>query len=372
MNKMTAVSPANIAFIKYWGKRDSKLNIPFNDSVSMNLSGCLTTTTVEFKDGLASDEVFIDGRIVEGAGWDRVVFVLDEVRKMAKINLFAKVTSKNNFPSDAGIASSASGFSALALAASTAAGLKISQRKLSILARLGSGSACRSIPDGFTFWKKGKDSSSSYAVQIARPDFWDLRDIVVVVSKEKKKTGSTEGHAVATSSPYFKERLLRLPGRIKRIKRALLKKDFDAFGRILEEEAIDLHVMAMTSKPPILYWNKGTMETVHAVLEMREKGLKCFFTMDAGPNVHVICRGRDEPKVRKVLEKLESTLFVISNRSAKGARIKTTTKSSEENHLVIVPADRVPKKIEIIKTGGRRATPFCITEGFSLTMVNLA
>ena len=223
MNKATAVSPANIAFIKYWGKRDSKLNIPFNDSISMNLSDCLTTTTVEFRDGLTSDEVFIDGLRIEGAGWDRVRFVLDEVRRMAKIDLFATVTSKNNFPSDAGIASSASGFSALALAASRAAGIKASQKGLSILARLGSGSACRSIPDGFTLWKRGRSDGSSYAIQIAKPAFWDLRDIVVVVSKEKKKAGSTEGHAAAISSPYFKARLTRLPVRIKKLCQHFIK-----------------------------------------------------------------------------------------------------------------------------------------------------
>lgn len=321
MSKATAASPANIAFIKYWGKRDPKLNIPFNDSISMNLSNCLTTTTVEFDKNLTSDEVYIDKHKVEGAGRDRVVLVLDEVRKMAKIKLFAKVVSKNNFPSDAGIASSASGFSALALAASRAAGLKLSGRQLSILARLGSGSACRSIPDGLTFWKKGKDNGSSYAVQIAPPDFWDLRDIVVIVSKEKKIAGSTKGHAAAISSSYFKIRLAKLPGRIKKIKQALLKRDFDAFGQSLEEEAIDLHVMAMTSKPPIFYWKKGTIEVMQAVLEMRKTGTKCFFTMDAGPNVHVLCIGRDEPKIKRMLERLPGVLFVISNKVAKGARI---------------------------------------------------
>ena len=287
----------------------------------MNLSDCLTTTTVEFRDGLTSDEVFIDGLRIEGAGWDRVRFVLDEVRRMAKIDLFATVTSKNNFPSDAGIASSASGFSALALAASRAAGIKASQKGLSILARLGSGSACRSIPDGFTLWKRGRSDGSSYAIQIAKPAFWDLRDIVVVVSKEKKKAGSTEGHAAAISSPYFKARLTRLPVRIKKLKQALLKRDFEIFGRILEEEAIDLHVIAMTSKPPIFYWNKGTMEVMRAVHKIRERGIGCYFTMDAGPNVHVLCLGKDELKIKRILGRLQDILFLIFNKAGRGARI---------------------------------------------------
>lgn len=321
MMKKTAISPANIAFIKYWGKKDPELNIPFNDSVSMNLSNCFTTTTVEFGKEFKNDQVVVDGKKVKGLGRDRVILILDKVRKMSGVKFFAKVNSKNNFPSDAGIASSASGFSALALASSAACGLNFDKKELSVLARLGSGSACRSIPDGFTYWKKGDDNKSSYAVQIATPDFWNIRDIVTVVSKEKKKSGSTEGHLAASSSRYFNDRLDKLPKRTKIIKNAILQKNFDVFGQALEEEAVDLHIMAMTSKPAIFYWNAGTMEVIHTVIAMREKGIKCFFTMDAGPNVHVICQGKDESKVKKILENLTSTLFVISNKPAKGARI---------------------------------------------------
>lgn len=319
--KATAISPANIAFIKFWGKKEPKLNIPFNDSISMNLSGCLTTTTVEFDKKLKNDEIFLGGVKVEGPGRERVVAVLAEVRKKAKIKFFAKVTSKNNFPSDAGIASSASGFSALALAASRAAGLKLSVKELSILARLGSGSACRSIPEGFVYWKGGKDSKSSYAYSIAPPDFWDIRDLVAVTSSEKKKAGSGEGHSLARTSPYFGLRQRVLPGKIARIKRAILKKDFETFGKILEEEAIDLHVMAMTSSPPIFYWNGGTVEVMNEVWNLREKGIACYFTIDAGPNVHVICRGKDAAKIKKSLTKVKSVLFVIPNRPVAGARI---------------------------------------------------
>lgn len=321
MIEVTVVSPANIAFIKFWGKKNPKLNIPFNDSISMNLSGCTTTTTVQFSDKLKSDKIIVNGKEVGGLGNDRVKLILNEIRKMAKIKLKAEVNSKNNFPSDAGIASSASGFSALALAGSVAAGLKLSEKELSILARHGSGSACRSIPDGFTYWREGTNNSSSFAFSIAPPEFWDIRDLVTVVSKEKKKSGSTEGHGAATTSPYFWLRIKNLSRRIKILKSAILKKDFDTFGQNLEEEAVDLHVMAMTSHPPIFYWNSGTMDVIHAVIKMREEGMACFFTMDAGPNVHVICRGIDESKIKKVLEKLPGTIFVISNKPAKGARI---------------------------------------------------
>lgn len=321
MSKVTVKSPANIAFIKFWGKKDPKINIPFNDSFSMNLSDCFTITTTEFNQKYKSDQICIDGKNVEGSKRDRVIRILDIVRKKANINLCARVVSTNNFPSDAGIASSASGFSALALSASSAAGLNLNKKELSILARMGSGSACRSISDGFGLWKKGKNNDSSYAIQLAPSDFWDLRDIVAIVSKGKKGVGSTEGHELATTSPYFKTRLKNLPKKIRKIKSAFLSKDFEAFGQLLEAEAIDLHMMAMTSQPPVFYWNEGTMQVVQNVFKLREGGLKCYFTMDAGPNVHVICLGKDAVKIEKVLSKLSGVYSLITNKSAVGARI---------------------------------------------------
>ncbi len=320
-NRSTAKSPANIAFIKFWGKKDPDINIPFNNSISMNLSACFTLTTVEFSKDFKKDIVLINKEKVEGSKGERVIRILDIVRKKAKIKSFAKVVSKNNFPSDAGIASSASGFSALALAASKAAGINLNQKELSILARLGSGSASRSITDGFSEWKAGKGSNSSYAISIAKPGFWDLRDLVVVVSSGAKKSSSTEGHSVAQTSPYFKTRQMKLKKRTKDIRKALLKKDFSLFGKLLEEEAIDLHVMAMTSNPPVYYWNGGTVEVMTSVREMREEGLECYFTMDAGPNVHVICLGKDEKKIKLRLKKIKGVKSVISNKASEGARI---------------------------------------------------
>lgn len=286
--KATAISPANIAFIKYWGKKDSAINLPFNNSISMNLSDCLTTTQVKFNSAFKKDKIIINGKEVKDEKKDRVVSILELVRQKAGKKLFAKVVSKNNFPSDAGIASSASAFSALALAASKAIGLNLSQRELSILSRLGSGSACRSVIDGFAEWRKGRDSKSSYAFQLAGPEYWGLIDIVVVVNKGEKKASSTEGHEATLTSPYFKTRLIELKKRIPELGKAFLKRDIKEFGRLLEEEAVSLHVAAMTSKPPIFYWNKATFEVIDAIFKMREKGLDAYFTMDAGPNVHIL------------------------------------------------------------------------------------
>jgi diphosphomevalonate decarboxylase len=318
--KATAKSPANIAFIKFWGKRNPKLNIPFNDSLSMNLSDCLTTTTVEFNPRFRSDRVFIDGKEVVDEKRLRVLRIVDLVRERANISWGVKIKSENSFPSDAGIASSASGFSALALAASSAAGLDLSLKELSILARLGSGSASRSVINGFAEWKKGKNNNTSYAVQIAPSDFWDLRDIVVVVGADKKKKSSTEGHAVALTSPFFKTRQFYIPKRIREIKIAILKKNFKRFGELLEQEAIELHMIAMTSVPPVYYWNKGTVEAMNKVRELREKGILAYFTMDAGPNVHIICLSKDALKVRRKINRLPEVLFTIINKPCEGSQ----------------------------------------------------
>ena len=234
------------------------------------------------------------------------------------MGLKAKVESANNFPTASGIASSAAAFSALAMAASTAAGLTLSKRELSRLARLGSGSACRSIFDGFVYWKGGKDDRTSYAYQLAPVTHWDLWDIVAVVAKESKKASSTQGHSVATSSPYFRQRQRGLPLRIKQMKEAMLKKDFPKFGRLLEEEAVDLHVMAMTSRPPIFYWNSGTMEVMKKIREWREEGKEAYFTMDAGANVHVICRAKDEAEINQRLGRIAGIESTIVNKPGRG------------------------------------------------------
>lgn len=322
MPKITAIAPANIAFIKYWGKRNGSLNLPFSNSISMNLSECFTKTTVEFDEGLSDDAVKIDGKIATEKERARVSKFLDEVRKLAKMKAYAKVDSKNSFPKGTGIASSASAFAALALAGSRAAGLNLSKKELSILARLGSGSACRSTPDGFVEWKKGTKHKTSYAVQLVPPNHWDLRDIVLILSTKEKKVGSTEGHKLAPSSPFFKKRLQTLPKRINSLREALLKKDFPGFGRLLEQEAIELHIIAMTCNPPIFYLEPATWEIINKVRKWREEGVPIFFTLDAGPNVHLICESKNEKEILKRFGTIKGIQGVIVNKPTKGVHVE--------------------------------------------------
>src|SRR3990167_9671668 len=231
--KTTAKAPSNIAFVKYWGRKDETLRLPENGSVSMNLSGLQTTTTVDFSPKYAEDFIEING-IREPNEGSRAVKHLDRIRGMAKIVDKAKVITKNNFPTGTGLSSSASGFAALTVAGSKAAGLELSERELSILARQGSGSACRSIPDVFVEWIDGVTSETSYSISLFSPAHWDVVDVVAVVSKNKKEVSTTEGQKLAASSPFFPVRLARIKAKIELIKKYLKEKDFKNFGELLE------------------------------------------------------------------------------------------------------------------------------------------
>lgn len=318
--KATAKAPANIAFIKYWGKKNKNLRIPMNNSISMNLSRAFTVTTVEFNRDFKDDQVKIDDKPVENKEKERITKHLDRIRKLAKIDLRAKVDSQNSFAKGTGIASSASGFAALTLATTKAAGLILSEKKLSILARLGSGSACRSIPDGFVEWKSGTNQSS-FAHSLHPPSFWGIRDIIAVIDTASKKVSSSEGHTKAKSSPFFKARIAKMNQKVREIKKAMTLKDFSRFGQIIEEEAINMHTVMMTSRPALYYWLPKTLEIILLIQEWRKAGLEAYFTLDAGSTVHVICQKNDVNRIKKKLFRLSGTKGIIVNEPSLGARL---------------------------------------------------
>lgn len=321
MEKVTAMACSNIAFIKYWGNRDAALRLPLNPSISMNLDHATTITTVAFDATLSDDEIVIGEHVANAAQRARVVAHLDRVRALARIETRARVHSRNNFPMGAGIASSASAFAALSLAATRAVGLTLSERELSILARQGSGSACRSIPAGFVEWLAGTSSADSYAVQIAPPAFWDLCDVIAVVSTAEKHVGSTDGHAAAVSSPFLAARLQALPERLARVRRALATRDLDMLGIAIEQDAIELHLIAMTSRPPIFYWSPGMVRVIQAAHRWRAEGLAVYFTLDAGPNVHLICAAREADDVVARVRAIPEVQQVIVNAPGDAARV---------------------------------------------------
>ncbi|MBV6395403.1 MAG: hypothetical protein HFACDABA_00979 [Anaerolineales bacterium] len=283
-----ALAHPNIALIKYWGNRDNDLRLPVNGSISINLDGLFTRTSVSFGNA-KSDSLTINGSEVGGKGLARVSHILNLVREMAQMNEHAIVTSENNFPSGAGIASSASAFAALALAASNAAGLSLTQPELSRLARRGSGSASRSIPGGFVEWQMGKDETDSFAFSIADATHWDLRDCIAIVSASHKKTGSTEGHAIAGTSPLQLARVADAPRRLTLCRRAVLEKDFNALANIMEHDSDTMHAVMMTSSPALHYWQAASVTVMESVRAWRAQGMPVAYTVDAGPNVHVLC-----------------------------------------------------------------------------------
>jgi diphosphomevalonate decarboxylase len=321
MTTSAAQSHPNIAFIKYWGNRNNTLRLPINGSISMNLDGLYTRTTISFQPSLPFDELIINGHEIMGAGRDRVSYVLDIIRGMANIHERAEIMSENNFPSGAGIASSASAFAALALAGSKAAGLDLSEQELSRLARRGSGSASRSVPGGFVEWQVGTSDEDSFAFSIASPDHWKLIDCIAIVSASHKKTGSTEGHSIAPTSPLQAARVAAAPRRLELCRNAILNRDFDAFTSIVELDSDMMHAVMMTSTPALHYWTPASIAVMDAVRQWRMEGLPVCYTVDAGANVHVICPEAEAQIVDKRLREIQGVENVLAARAGGPSQI---------------------------------------------------
>jgi diphosphomevalonate decarboxylase len=287
----------------------------------MNLYGLETRTCVSFDASLPADRLTLNGSPAESAATRRVSEFLDLVRERAGIAERAHVESENNFPMGAGIASSASAFAALALAVSRAAGLELSEIELSRLARRGSGSACRSVPAGFTEWQVEGCEEDSAAVSIAGPEHWALRDCVAIVNRGHKEIGSTQGHAAAYTSPLQRARVADAPRRLAICREAILERDFAALAEIIELDSNLMHAVMMSSTPRLLYWLPATVGIIQAVQEWRREDLPCAYTIDAGPNVHVICPDETHAEVRARLQALPGVEKVLVAGPGGGARL---------------------------------------------------
>jgi diphosphomevalonate decarboxylase len=323
--KATARAGSNIAFIKYWGVADPHLNIPLNNSISMTLGALHTTTTVEWDVAgyLSADQIVIDGVRAEGPKAERVTRHLDFIRHLAGDRRFrARVVSRNNFPMASGIASSASAFAALTMAACTAIGLSLDRTQLSAIARRGSGSASRSIFGGYVEWERGGSDATSVARQLFPPDYWPLRDVVAVVSTNEKTVSSQNGHALALTSPLNSARVDAVYGMLQEVRNAIALRDLEHLGPLIEQDALAMHAVMMTSRPSLLYWQPGTLEVLHAVRRWREEdGLPVYFTIDAGPNVHLLCEPAFERELLRRLQTLSSVRTVMTSGPGEGAEV---------------------------------------------------
>ncbi len=302
-NRATARAHSNIALVKYWGKRDETLNIPAVGSISITLAALSTHTTVAFDSESTTerDEFYLNGHLTES---NRVVGVLELVRERAGLTRRAVVTSTNDFPTGAGLASSASGFAALAVAASAAAGLALTTRELSILARRGSGSAARSIFGGYVEMHTGSrsDGLDSFAEPILDAAAWPLSVVVAITDGATKAVSSTHGMAASrASSPFYPAWVDTAGADLAEMRDAISTGDLPLLGEVAERSCLKLHALMLTSRPPLLYWNAGTIAAMQTVQELRHSGIPAYFTIDAGPQVKALCAPENAAVVARAL-----------------------------------------------------------------------
>ena len=309
---ITARAHTNIAFLKYWGKKDVKLILPYNDSISLTLDRFYTDTSVDFDQSLDHDEIFVDEKPLTGSGVKRVKNVLDLVRHLSGISNFAKVQSTNHVPSTAGLASSASAFAALAAASTKAAGLNLSNRQLSIIARHGSGSASRSIFGGFVQWHAGHDDQSSYAEPIQENVDWDINLITVLINTAQKKVSSTNGmQSVVETSPFYPAWVKNAQADVKPMKTAILNQNLATLGELAEQSAMRMHATTFGAVPSFTYFQPQTLAILSAVRNMRKQGVECYSTVDAGPNVKIICASSDNEFIMHELNQIVSAKQLV-------------------------------------------------------------
>ncbi|WP_029150071.1 diphosphomevalonate decarboxylase [Microbacterium indicum] len=302
MTTATAQAHPNIALVKYWGKRDEDLVLPLAGSLSMTLDALPTTTSVTLDPSAREDAFELNGEPASGERLRRVARFLDLARERAGGEPpRAIVRSRNEAPTGAGLASSASGFAALALAASAAYGLPRDARSLSRLARRGSGSAARSVVGGFAVWHAG-DDETSYAEAIDGPD---LRMVIVTVDGSGKAVSSREAmRRTALTSPFHDAWALSAAQSLDAMIAAFRDADVTRIGRIAESNALRMHAVIQSADPPIRYLGPASVAVFDAVRRLRGEGLDAYATADAGPNVVAICRPEDAADLARALAPL--------------------------------------------------------------------
>ena len=328
-NQMFSVRvPSNIALVKYWGKSDSAQQWPANDSISMTLANALTETAACVIDG-SEHLVTLNGKKVGRSDHPKIFSHLDWLLAEHGDGFpgqALEVVSSNSFPTGCGIASSASGFGALTLAAFGAlVGEDLvmdmmhgdaGREQIAHWARQGSGSGGRSLFGGYVKWERGADPATQRIKQLHKQDHWDLVDLITVFSDQPKSIGSTLGHKSAWTSPLFEARLRGLPERIKAAEAAIAAKDLDTLGPIIEADALEMHSVMMSSEPALRYFGCEVGQFLALIRDIRQdRGLGCYFTIDAGPNVHVITTPSDAQQVSDIIKENYPGVVVLEDKT---------------------------------------------------------
>jgi diphosphomevalonate decarboxylase len=325
MTRACAVAHPNIALAKYWGKRQSGANLPAVPSISVTLAGMSTRTEVHADMALAADELELGGRSMSGRPLERVSSLLDLLWQSQRgARPRARVVSANDFPTAAGLASSASAFAALAVAGNEALATGLDVSQLSSIARRVSASAGRSLYGGFVELPAGVEGDDHLPARpLAPADHWDLRLVVAVTSEGEKAVGSTEGMLhTARTSVLYSAWLSAAPAIHDRIREALLDRDLSRLGPAVEQSALAMHATALGADPGIIYWNGATIETMHAVRRLRAHGIEAYFTMDAGPHVKVLVEGSRAVELERELARVPGVLHTIVAAPGAGARLE--------------------------------------------------
>ncbi|WP_372368034.1 diphosphomevalonate decarboxylase [Candidatus Uabimicrobium sp. HlEnr_7] len=348
MNIATYTASANIAVVKYWGKKNEKLILPYNNSLSFTMDDNLQTiTTVMFCKSLSQDELWLNGKKIDlQQGKRSHLLPVDLIREKASIDLKARIVSQNCFPTGAGFASSASGVAALVCATTKALGLSLTGQELSILARQGSGSASRSVYGGFVEWLQGErvDGSDSYAVQIAPHDHWpQLRNVIAVVETEEKKISSRHGMKTTTlTSPLYEKRLEYLKTLVPKMKEAVLKKDFATFAELTMRESNSMHASMLDTWPPIMYLSDGSREVIYTIENLNSELGKIVagYTFDAGPNAHIYTTQEYVSIIKERLQKISQLKNILVCQVGEGPK-----QINDEKMFLIDPKNGNPKTL---------------------------
>ena len=324
MTAATARALANVALVKYFGKRDLERNLPAAGSLSIALEPLATITSVRLDGDLDEDRVRLGGDAAPAAFAGRAARFLDRVRALAGRAERARVDTENSFPTGAGIASSAAGFAALALAATRAYGLELDGAELSALARRGSGSAARSVPGGLAVWHAGRspDGADSFAERLVAPDEWDLRAVIGVVDGGPKPVGSTEGmERTRATSPYYDAWIATAERDLASARAAVAARDLPRLGEIAEANALAMHAAILAARPGIAYLRGPTLEALHAIRAIRARGRAAWFTCDAGPQPKALVAPEDAEAAAAALAAVGGVRRVIRCRLGGGVAL---------------------------------------------------
>jgi len=319
VNKASARAGANIALVKYWGKRDPRLNLPAAGSLSITLSRLETITRIEADSSLAADCFELDGQFCDATAISAVLNLLRPADAPR-----CRVISRNHFPTAAGLASSAAGYAALVVAAAAIFQPGLDRQQLSAVARRGSGSAARSLFGGFCEWHAGvaEDGSDCRAEALQDAEHWPLEVVIAITDTGPKAVSSRDGmNRTMATSPYYPAWVASVSSDLADARRAIADRDFDALAEVSEHSALKMHASAMAARPGLIYWNAATLTCMRAIRELREKGVGVFFTIDAGPQVKAVCLPGEGDRVAAELKLITGIHQILRSGLGPGASL---------------------------------------------------